>query len=577
MFSNTERLNSSWLTKVLVIVLFLLAFFSPRLVEIDRFVATDEGAWLYRSGDFLYALGQRDFANTYGQYHPGVLTLWVGAGALLLEFPDYYKLGQGYFSEFSGYAAFLESNGVLPYDVMVTGRVIQIVLIGLVMAVSLILLIELIGTLPTGLAFVLLAVDPFLIALSRMFHLDAMMSALILLSIVLFLIAGEFPDKRRMWLVFSGIAGGLAGLEKMTAVLIFPAMAVFLLLKESFGHRKEGKPIWTGIKNGIGDLILWGAAGLAAVFMFWPAMWVQPLGTSQALIRAAIGTTVGSIQTIGGEINITPTVFFFYNPLERSWRNYLAAFAWRTSPVILAGLISAMAAWRMSAGAWKKPEIKKFSIGMLVFSGIYLIFMTVAAKQSQKYMLPAYVMINLIAGWGLYSIPELLEKIWKGKWVSRVGAVLVTAGLLVQVGLMLPHVPYYWTYYNPLLGGSERAGKTIFVGTGEGLDLAGAYLNTKPDAEDLKVVAWYGTGCLSFFFDGEVLPLNDNLWGEKERAGLGEADYLVLYSNLWFRNKPEALLEGLTGIEPEKRIWLHGIEYARIYDVDDLPEELRGQ
>ncbi|MFN2144581.1 MAG: hypothetical protein ACK2T7_04475, partial [Anaerolineales bacterium] len=91
-----DRLNRSKLAKVIVLALFLASFLTPRLIDLDRFMATDEGAWLYRSGDFLYALGQRDFAKTYVEFHPGVVTSWAGSAAMLIEFPDYYKLGQGY-------------------------------------------------------------------------------------------------------------------------------------------------------------------------------------------------------------------------------------------------------------------------------------------------------------------------------------------------------------------------------------------------------------------------------------------------------------------------------------------------
>ena len=89
--------------KIAAGLIFLLIFFTPRALEIDRFVATDEGAWLYRAGDFLYALGQRDFGQTYTTGHPGVVTSWIGAAAHLIEDPDYYRLQQGYFGEYDPY------------------------------------------------------------------------------------------------------------------------------------------------------------------------------------------------------------------------------------------------------------------------------------------------------------------------------------------------------------------------------------------------------------------------------------------------------------------------------------------
>ena len=88
-------------------------------------------------------------------------------------------------------------------------------------------------------------------------------------------------------------------------------------------------------------------------------------------------------------------------------------------------------------------------------------------------------------------------------------------------------------------------------------------------------MAWYGPGCLSYFFDGTVILIDqDDQWSADERADLAKSDYLLIYSNQLFRGVPQDLLIPLEGVEPEKRIWLYGIEYVRIYAVDDLPAEL---
>ena len=54
---------------------------------------------------------------------------------------------------------------------------------------------------------------------------------------------------------------------------------------------------------------------------------------------------------------------------------------------------------------------------------------------------------------------------------------------------------------------------------------------------------------------------------------LKKSDYLVVYyHHQMARNIPQKLLMDIAGVEPEHTIWLNGIEYARIYQVSDLPD-----
>jgi hypothetical protein len=79
-----------------VVVLFIaLATLLPRAVGLDRFATPDEHLWLYRSANFYYALGQRDFASTYQKEHPGVTTMWAGMAGFLTRFPGYRGSGLG--------------------------------------------------------------------------------------------------------------------------------------------------------------------------------------------------------------------------------------------------------------------------------------------------------------------------------------------------------------------------------------------------------------------------------------------------------------------------------------------------
>jgi len=68
------------------LIILIIAILAPRLPAIDTFGTVDEATWLMRSGNFYYALGQRDFEKTVYAYHPAVTTMWVGAAAMMLDF-----------------------------------------------------------------------------------------------------------------------------------------------------------------------------------------------------------------------------------------------------------------------------------------------------------------------------------------------------------------------------------------------------------------------------------------------------------------------------------------------------------
>ena len=123
---------------------FLVVFFLPRVFQLDQFMATDEGVWLFRSANFYYALGQRDFEKTMLTSHPGVVPMWVGTAALLVDFPEYRGLGQGYFKDYLSFEAFIEAQGYDPLEFLVTSRMLMLVLVAAVLTVCFFIIYQII-------------------------------------------------------------------------------------------------------------------------------------------------------------------------------------------------------------------------------------------------------------------------------------------------------------------------------------------------------------------------------------------------------------------------------------------------
>jgi hypothetical protein len=112
---------------------------------------------------------------------------------------------------------------------------------------------------------------------------------------------------------------------------------------------------------------------------------------------------------------------------------------------------------------------------------------------------------------------------------------------------------------------------------GKGLAEAADYLAQKPNAEQLRAYAHNGMGTFSFFFPGETLVLKRVYLVEDDFVTIQNeiqmSDYLVVYTVVR-KSQPETekILSVLQGVEPEKTIFINGIEYIYIYRVADIPE-----
>jgi hypothetical protein len=170
----------------------------------------------------------------------------------------------------------------------------------------------------------------------------------------------------------------------------------------------------------------------------------------------------------------------------------------------------------------------------------------------------------LVAGWGWARVVD-----WVRACPVKWSGALASGGLLLALGLQLASsvatAPYYLSYYDPLMGGSAKAPETMMVGWGEGLDQAARYLNAQPNIEKANVASWYSSSFnLLFEHDAAHIPITPDLPQEELEALLG-MDYLVVYIHEWQRGTPANLLAILEDEDPLLRVWIDGLEYARVY------------
>ena len=571
---------------VLGLILFLLAFL-PRVFGLSQFVTPDENLWVGRAVDFMQAISQGDWAGTFQVGHPGVTTRWTAALGMIVRYlpnvawrDNQLVLGPWPLSEIALHMMDVLAATRLPTVLLFSGLVVAVYFLAR----------RLVGNETAFLGAVLLALDPFCLGLSRVIHHDALSTIFMTASVLTF--AHWLTGSKWKWVVLSGLLGGLAVLSKSTALFLGPTVSLMALVY--YLTRRPSFP-W---KQFIFGLLCWGIIVLGIFALLWPAMWVDPIGTVQGVIDKAIGYAASPHERDNffmGQLRPDPGPAF-----------YPVATLFRLTPVTLIGLaLSLIALWRGFRAAPKDSEAPArmstpeqlgsetdsaeatperserawWLAAFWVFAILFTAFMTLGAKKFDRYLMPIFPFLDLLAAAGLVEGAS-----WAIDWVDRrrstgqaaraipgkAGLFVVVAGLVVilQGWSSLPAYPYYLTAYNPLLGGIQQAAHVLLIGWGEGYDQVAAYLNTKPDADKLNVATWYAKQTMDYLFKGHSWDIRAN---RQEPIGIfpwTQADYVVVYINQTQRDIPDArTLAFFRSLTPEYTAQLAGLDYAWVYRV----------
>lgn len=557
--------TSSKVWKILLVLLVIGAIWVPRVLDLYSFVTPDERAWLTRSANFYHALATGEFANTYQTEHPGVTIMWTGMISFLWAYPDYVQEAPAEFTWLvEELEPFLQQQGYMPLDLLMTARFFMVLSGTFILTAAYWYAIRLLGFWGALFGFLLLAFDPFHIAHSRVLHMDAMLSNLMLLSTLAFL--SYLIHSKPSDLIISGIMAGFAWLTKSPTLFLGPFVALLVLISLLHIWRTKNELNKSYIQKAIISLICWTVIGLLVVLLFWPVMWVDPLGT----IEKVVGTALFHASE-GHEHPI-----YFNGTIFRGDPGlgfYLITYLWRVTPVVLIGLFLAGLAFLRGSLTWQQKQVMG---ALLLFAVLYMLVMEQGAKKFDRYFLPVYAPLNLIAAMGWIKVVQWLFtlNIWPQKAESPPSLtqwgtpLLLSALLFIQLSIIVPLFPYYLSYYNPLLGGPTKAPDVMMVGWGEGLELAAAYLNQQPNAEQMQVMSWYADGPFSYFFQGKSIRIQPF---DRHLAEWLESDYVLSYVNLWQRNLPSPdVLAYLEQQPPEHVVEINGMEHVRIYNMRSI-------
>jgi len=565
-----------------ILLLFLVGFI-PRVVGLGAFVTPDERRWLDRSVDLFRALATGDLSLAYHEGNPaGIVTKWLGMIGVSTRYV-LHKLGWRAHLDANLAASrdiwsFMDAIQQQPQnilDVLPMARLPVAVITTCSMVLIYLLVRKLWGERVALIGSFLLALDPFLLGHSRVLHQDALVTCFMALSALSLALGFRLESAPALsesvsWpmLCFSGFCAGLAALTKPSGFFLgiwACGWAIWWVAARRFSGKMLGKAI--------AGLALWGCFLAATYIALWPTMWAGPAQAFTGMLkRSAELASSGHDQ------------FFMGMPTnDPGWAFYPVVLLFRSGPLIWLGLgvlIWTLIRGRSAALHSLSPYVNHAKAWPALFVAAFTFFLSLSAKKSDRYILPAFPMLSVLAAMGLVLLLNWLRD--RDRQAAQSGHVrlrLLTSGLCVmaaaQIGIVLWQAPYYLTYYNPLVGGPWTAPHVLLVGWGEGLDQAGRYLNQKPDAERLSAASFYRRE-FSPYFRGEVRKLADANPDDFDLISWHTADYVVNYVSQIQRNQPdEVTVRYFQSLTPEYVVRLKGIAYAWIYRTPEhIPEEL---
>ncbi|MEO7912585.1 MAG: phospholipid carrier-dependent glycosyltransferase [Roseiflexaceae bacterium] len=351
----------------LVTLLVLAAALLPRVLDLADFFTIDEADhWILRVRLFSEALGRRNWAGTNLTGHPGVMTMWLGSLGRLLAIANQIA----------------PSSDSAPYLAML--RLPLAVTNSLAVALGYLLLRRIVRPGIAVLAAILWATEPFLIAHSRLLHVDALVTSFSTLCVLLLLLGSPLARRpatgagRWAAIIASGIMAGLALLSKVSGLVLLPWAGLFLaavVLIDPQLRAANGARWWRSLgwwlaaaQRTLLPYVVWLSCLTLTMFVVWPAMWVEPWIAVDDMIEEAIFN--------GGQPHAWGNYFLGRSIPDPGPLFYPVAVLWRSSPLMLIGLLALPLAFWMRRTTddrrWAKGRRRDFAFRRWSFVKICL-------------------------------------------------------------------------------------------------------------------------------------------------------------------------------------------------------------
>jgi 4-amino-4-deoxy-L-arabinose transferase-like glycosyltransferase len=481
-----------WVKPAMALILFLVAFLPRAIYPVSR-----PQQWYVRSVQFIHDLTHGAWGEMIYSEHPGVTTMWLSGTALWLAGVAPEQGPEGPFVDPASLTVRESAIGVFPLALTIAGLVVLMYF----------LLVRIFDRPAAFSAALFVALDPFFIANSKVLHVDGLLSAFMSTSALALLV--YLKERRYRWVILSGVLGGLALLTKSPAMFLLPYTALCLGTGVLANRR-------ISFRRGALAGLVWLAVVCLVYFALYPAMWVDPLGTP----RAVYGWAALNI-----ELPHLNSLYFLGQPITRDPgpAYYLYTWAYKITPVVA---VFALVALLYAVIGRVRPRCERMTVGLLfAFSLFFTLQMMLGAKKMPRYLLPAFPLVDVLAGVGLARWakpkpkaqsprpkaqgPKSQSQSPKSNPKSQASNVLIGAALLLQAALVLPRHPYYDTYFNELAGGARAGIWAISTQwQGEGVDVAARMLSEWPDAER-QIAGSHKTALFRQYFVGRTVRVGE--------------------------------------------------------------------
>jgi 4-amino-4-deoxy-L-arabinose transferase-like glycosyltransferase len=533
------------LISISYILLGLIAL-APRVLSLGSFVTVDEIAfWIPRADAFLRAIQAGDFPATAISTHPGVTTMWLGsAGAVLRR--ALLAAGLLHDESFATVLAFYRLPVVLAHTA------------GILVGYA--LLRRMLPALMAALAALLWAADPFVIAYSRVLHVDGLAGTFITLSLLAACLYW-FHDRRTRFLILSAITAGLAMLSKSPALVLLPLVGLVALFADEGRRTKDDSPAQSSIADRLWSILrplaVWAVICLLTAVVLWPALWAGPL---RAIEQVRLG-----VVAEGEEPHMQGNFFLGREDDAPGALFYPLALALRLTPWTLLGLLVLPFAWRrLREIAPARRDLALLALYVIVFVAAMSLF----PKKFNRYIEPVFPALDILAAvgimgvgsWGL-GVGRLLSH--RSTFVLRPSSFVLGFVSLISVA-SLANVAFWHPYeivaYNQVLGGARAGAYAFLTGWGEGLEQAAAWLNAQPDITGVRVATTQPGALQPYMRDGaQAVAASDQL--------PNHTGYLVVYVRstqgmLW-----PPFDQFYPAAAPLHVVQIHGVDYAWIYQA----------
>jgi len=449
---------------------------------------TDVWRWKSRSYDFGSGVSGGDFKKTLQMYHPGVTLMWLGSAGVQIN---------NTYAGFKGQSLVADDDVSIIFQLDFIQKMLVVCAQGFAVAFTFYVLRNIFGYKYSMLVVFMLTLEPFYLGLTRMFHLEGLVSNFMLASVVwLYYYFLNVKNKKR--LVISAVFAGFSFLTKTSSVflILFCALVtlIYIFRDENYknikGFIKNG--LWKKTKEFSGIFFLWFAVAFLTFFIFWPAMWVDMVGVFKSLYEGivTVGVEGDHIHYYFGKLTENPGPGF-----------YFVVLGFRSSIYLLLGFIGSLFIRK------RLPKYyRNFLDFLLIFTFFYFIQLTIPTKKLDRYILPMLVVMSLCSSMFIMWIFEKF-KFNKLKMGVFILPVVLTAFFL--------H-PDYLSYYSPLFGGIKTGVKVLepkwLIGTDEIVD----YFKNIHEEKNMEVSL--GTSFESLVYKGYGRKLNNVLTvGFKEK------------------------------------------------------------